>query len=175
MTGKTRICVMDLRGGPAREYEAIPQRMKAMPHHMVVMQHDEDSLTDDAPKTMCIEQANQGSNFLFNTRGRTRDQDSNWETSLSFWANLPGLIQGEEIHLHYESARHSLPDTVCPSSIPTKGIGTTMERNFLHGLANAVERITDEIRPQESRANQSRVTGSVVPDIPIRGSHPLCV
>ena len=83
-------------------------------HHMVVMHHDEDSLNDEAPKTMCIEQANQGSYFLFNTRGRTRDQDSNWETSLSFWANLPRLTQsfaepGEEIHLHCESARHGLP------------------------------------------------------------------
>ena len=62
-------------------------------------------------KTLCTEQANQGSYLLFNTRGRTREQDSNWEISLGFWTNLRGLIQwfaepGEEIHLHYESARH---------------------------------------------------------------------
>ena len=31
MTGKSRICVMDFRDAPAREFEAIRQRMKAMP------------------------------------------------------------------------------------------------------------------------------------------------
>ena len=40
MTGKTRICVVDLRGAPAREFRAIRQRLKAVPRHMVVM-HDE--------------------------------------------------------------------------------------------------------------------------------------
>ena len=74
---------MDLRDAPAREFEAIRQRVKAMPSYMVVMQHDEDSFK----------------------------QDSNWETSLGFWTNLPGLIQsfaepGEEIHVHYKSATH---------------------------------------------------------------------
>ena len=43
MKRETRLCVMDFRGAPARE-EAIRQRMKVMPLHMVVMQHDEDIL-----------------------------------------------------------------------------------------------------------------------------------
>ena len=45
MNGKTRICIMDPRGAPAREFEATRQRMKAMPPYMVA-QHDEDSLND---------------------------------------------------------------------------------------------------------------------------------
>ena len=81
-----------------------------MPSFMVIAQHDDDSLSDEALKTLCNQQANQGGYFWFNTRGRTIEQDSNWETSLGFWTNLLGLIQslaepGEEIHLHCESAR----------------------------------------------------------------------
>ena len=68
---------MDLRDVPAREFEAIRQHMKAMPPHMVVAQHDDDSLSDEALKTLCNQQANQGGYFLCNTRGRTREQDSN--------------------------------------------------------------------------------------------------
>ena len=74
------------------------------------MQHDDDSLSDEALKTLCNEQANQGGYFFFNMCGRPREQGSNWDTSLSFWTNLPGLIQsfaqpGEEIHLYVEFAR----------------------------------------------------------------------
>ena len=86
MTGENRSCVMDLRDAPARE--AIRQRMQAMLPHMVVVQHDVDSLSDEALKTLCNEQANQGGYFLFNTRGRTREQDSHWETSLGFWTKF---------------------------------------------------------------------------------------
>ena len=35
MTWKSRVCIMDLRSAPAREFEAIRQHMKAMPPHMV--------------------------------------------------------------------------------------------------------------------------------------------
>ena len=45
LTGKSWICIMDLLEAPAREFEAIRQRMKAMPPHMVVAQHDGDSLS----------------------------------------------------------------------------------------------------------------------------------
>ena len=154
MTGKTRICGMDLRGGPAREYEAFRQRMKAMPLHMVVMQHDEDSLTDDAPKTVCIEQANQGSNFLFNTRGRTRDQDSNWETSLSSWANLPGLIQsfaepGEEIHLHYETARQ-VAEAAVESALARSGSLAKVNRQ-------RAERINQELQEELCQCSNQKL------------------
>ena len=110
MTTKTQNCVMDLRGAPAREFEACRQRMKAMPPYMLVMQHEEDSLNDEAIIMLCTEQANQGGFFLFNTRGRCREQDSSCVTSLGFWTISLGLIQsfaepGEDVHLHYESAR----------------------------------------------------------------------
>ena len=86
---------------------------------MVVVQHDDDSLCDEALETLCNEQANQGGYFLFNTRGRTREQDSNWETSPGFWSNLPGLIQSfaepqEEIQRHCESARQVAEAAVEP-------------------------------------------------------------
>ena len=96
---------MDLRSALAREFEAIRQHVTAMPSYMVTAQDDDDSLSDEALKTLCKQQPNRGSYFLFNTRGRTREQDSNSETSPGFWTNLLGPIQsfaepGEEIHLH---------------------------------------------------------------------------
>ena len=60
MTGKTRICVMDPRDAPAREFETLRQRLKATPPYVVKMQHDDDSINDEALKTLCTDQANQG-------------------------------------------------------------------------------------------------------------------
>ena len=39
---------MDLSDAPACEFEVIRRRMKATHPHMVVAQHDEDSLSDEA-------------------------------------------------------------------------------------------------------------------------------
>ena len=75
MTGKARIFVMDLRGAPARDFEAIRQSLQATPPKIVMMQHDDDSLNDEALRTLCTDQANQGGYVLFNTRGRCAEQD----------------------------------------------------------------------------------------------------
>ena len=79
MTGKNP----NLCHGPtwctAREFTAFRQSLKAVPLHMVVMQHDEDSLSDDAIKVLCADQANQGGHVLFTTRGRSAGQESSWE------------------------------------------------------------------------------------------------
>ena len=168
MTGKNRICVMDLRSTPAREFEAVRQSLKAMPPHMVVVQHDENNLIDEAIKTLCNHQANQGGYFLFNTRGRTKKQNSNWETILGFWTSSPSLIQsfaepGEEIHFRCESAKH-VAEAAVESAIARferTGSARRWNGNFLHGLANAFDWVTCESRPQESRANQTRVTGKL--------------
>ena len=50
MMRKTRVCGVDPRAAPAREFEVIRQRLKAVPPYMVVMQYDDDSLTDEAIK-----------------------------------------------------------------------------------------------------------------------------
>ena len=98
---------MDLRGAPAQEFEAIRQNLKATPPYMVIMQHDDDSINDEALQLLCTNHANQGGYFLFNTRGRCAEHDLNWASGLGFWTNLLGLVRsfddpGEEIHLHYE-------------------------------------------------------------------------
>ena len=98
---------MDLRGAPARDFEAVRQRLKATPPYKVILQHDDN---DEALKMLCTDQTNHGGDFLFNTRGRCAEHDLSWETSLGFWTKLPGRIlsfaePGEEVHLHYESAR----------------------------------------------------------------------
>ena len=107
---KSRICLMDLRGAPASELDAIRQHVKSVQPYMVVAQHIDDRLSDEALRTLCNQQVNQGGYFLLNTRACPREQDSTWDTSLGFWTNLPGLIRsfaepGEDLHLHYESAR----------------------------------------------------------------------
>ena len=48
---------MDLRGAPARDFEAIRQSLQATPPYMVMMRHDDDSLNDEALKTLCTDQA----------------------------------------------------------------------------------------------------------------------
>ena len=100
-----------LRGSPARGFESIRQRMTATPPYMMIAQHDDDSLSDEASKTLCDLQANQRGYFSCNTRGRTSERDPSWESSLGFWTNLRGLAKsfadpGEEVHLHHETARH---------------------------------------------------------------------
>ena len=107
MTRKIGICVLDLRGAPAREFETVRQRLKPTPPYMVLMQRDDDSLNDEALKVLCTEQEQHGGYFLFNTRGRCAEHDLNWASGLGFWTDLPGLVRsfddpGEEIHLHYE-------------------------------------------------------------------------
>ena len=101
---------MDLRGAPAREFEAIRQRLKTTRSYMVVMQHDDGRLNDEALKALCTDKVNKGGYFLFNTRGRCAEQDPSWERSLGFWTNLPGLTRsfddpGGEVHLHHELAK----------------------------------------------------------------------
>ena len=51
---------MELRGAPARKFEAIRQRLKALPPCVVVMQHDDDGLDDEAKKLLCTQHSNQG-------------------------------------------------------------------------------------------------------------------
>ena len=107
---KNRICLTDLRGAPASELEAIRRHAKSVQPYMVVAQHIDDRLSDEALRTLCNQQVNQGGYFLLNTRGCPREQDSTWDTSLGFWTNLPGLIRsfaepGEDLHLHYKSNR----------------------------------------------------------------------
>ena len=101
---------MDLRGAPASELDAIRRHVKSVQPYMVVAQHIDDRLSDEALRTLCNQQVNQGGYFLLNTRACPREQDSTWDTSLGFWTYLCGLIrsfaeQGEDLHLHYESAR----------------------------------------------------------------------
>ena len=76
--------------------------MTATPPYMMIAQHDDDSLSDEASKTLCDLQANQRGYFSFNTRGRTSERDPSWESSLGFWTNLRGLAKsfadpGEEV------------------------------------------------------------------------------
>ena len=110
MTRENRICVLDIRGAPAREFETIRQRLKSTSPYMVLMQHDDDSLNDEALKTLCTEQENYGGYFLFNTRGRCAEHNLSWESILGFWTNLPKIVRsfddpGAEVHFHYEYAR----------------------------------------------------------------------
>ena len=107
---KAESCLMDLRGAPASELEAIRQHVKSVQPYMVVAQHIDDRLSDEALRTLCNQQVNQGGYLLLNTRACPREQDLTWDTGLGFWTNLPGLIRsfaepGEDLHLHYESAR----------------------------------------------------------------------
>ena len=55
MTGIIRSCVMDLRGAPTRDYEAIRQSLQVTPPFLVMMQHDDDSLNDEALRTLCTD------------------------------------------------------------------------------------------------------------------------
>ena len=146
MTGKSWICVMDLRDAPAREFEAIRQRMKAMPPHMVVVQC---STTRTASvmrqsKHFALSKQTTVVTSLFNTHGRTREQDSNWVTSLGFWTILPCLIQsfaepGDEIHLHHESARQVAEAAVesAIARLQRTGSARRLDGTFFDGLVNA--------------------------------------
>ena len=69
MTRTNRICVLNIRGAPVREFETIRQRLKSTTPYMVLMQHDDDSLKDECP-----------------------EHDLSWESSLGFGTNLPGLV-----------------------------------------------------------------------------------
>ena len=107
---KSKICLLDLRDALARELEAIRQHMKTMQPYMLVAQHNDDSLNDEALRTLCNQQVNQGGSFLLNMRGCPREQDLTSDTSLNFWTNLLDLIQTfaesvEDLQLHFESAR----------------------------------------------------------------------
>ena len=88
MTRKNRICVLNVRGAPAREFEAIRQRLKSTTPYMVLMQHDDDSLNDEALKTLCTDRENHGGYIQFNTRGRRAEHNLSWESSLGFWTNF---------------------------------------------------------------------------------------
>ena len=142
---------------------------------MLIAQHNDDSLNDESLRALCDQQANQGGFFLLNLRSCPKEQDSTWDTSLGFWTNLPGLIRsfaepGEDLHLHFDSARR-VAEAAVESAIArfqANWIGATVGRYFLHRVANAVGWNTGKGGPQESRANQSGVTGEIVPDIPNR-------
>ena len=51
----------------------------------MIVQHDDNSLSDEAIKALRDLQENQGGYFLFNTRGRTSDHNPNWESSRGFF------------------------------------------------------------------------------------------
>ena len=143
---------------------------------MVIMQHDDDSINDEALKMLCTDQANPGGYFLFNTRGHCAKQDLSWETSLGFWTNLLGLIRsfaeaGEEVHLHYESARQ-IAEAVVESALLdfNEQDGHNDRTEVFYGLAESADWITGERQPPESRMNQPRAARKVVSIVPIRNS-----
>ena len=51
---------------------------------MVLMQHDDDTLNDEALKTWCTDQENHSGYFLFNTRGRCAEHNLSWNLALVF-------------------------------------------------------------------------------------------
>ena len=71
---------------------------------MLIAQHNDDSPNDESLRALCEQQANQGGYFLLNLSSCPKEQDSNWDTSVGFGTNLPGLIRsfaetGEDLHL----------------------------------------------------------------------------
>ena len=107
LSDKCRICIWDLRDAPNCEIEAIRQHVRNMKPYMLTAQHIDDSPNDDPFRALCEQQANQGGCFLLNLHNCPKEQDSTWDTSLGFCTNLPGLIRstGEDLHLHFDSAR----------------------------------------------------------------------
>ena len=156
---KSRICLMDLRGAPASELEAIRQHPKSVQPYMVVAQHIDDRLSYEALRTLCNQQVNQGGYILLNTRLSKRTGfDLGYQSRIldqSAWAH-PVVCR---------TRRGSSPSPrvcqtccggcsrICHRSIPTNGIGATMGRDFLDCLANAIDWIICKCSPQESRAN----------------------
>ena len=55
MTEKHEFVSLELRGANAREFEAIRQRLKALPPCVVVMQHVDDGLNDEANNLSCTQ------------------------------------------------------------------------------------------------------------------------
>ena len=77
---------------------------------MLIAQHNDDSPNDESVLALCEQQANQGSYFLLNLRSCPKEQDPTWDTSLGVRTNLLRLIRsfaetGEDLHLHFDSAR----------------------------------------------------------------------
>ena len=143
---KAESAQMDLRGAPGSELDAIRRHVKSVQPYMVVAQHIDDRLSDEALRTLCNQQVNQGGYFLLNTRACPREQDSTWDTSLGFWTNLCGLIlsfaepgEGSSPSLRVCQTCCGGCSRICHRSIPANGIGATMGRDFLHCLANAID------------------------------------
>ena len=158
----TRICLMELRDAPAYEFEPIYQHVKTMQPYMMVAQQNEDSFSDEEIRTLYNQQVNQGGYFLLNMGGCPREQDSNWDTSLGFWTKLPGLIRsfaepGEDLHLHYESARRVAEAAVESDIARFQRTGSARQWNgtFLNAwpthLAGALEKAD---RKKAERINQ---------------------
>ena len=120
LSDKSRICLLDLRDAPNYEFEANRQHVRKMQPDMLIAQHN-DSPNDESLRALCEQQANHGGYFLLNWRSCPKEQDSNWDTSLGFGTNLPGLIRsfaetGEDLHLHFDSARR-VAEAVVESAI----------------------------------------------------------
>ena len=130
---------------------------------MLIAQYNDDSPNDDSLRALCDQQANQGGYFLLNLRSCPKEQDSTWDTSLGFWTHLLGLIRsfaepGEDLHLHFDSARR-VAEAAVESAIASRPTP-------LAGTLAKVDR---------KKANQSGVTGEIVPDIPNRSGDRLCM
>ena len=131
---------------------------------MVVVQHDDDSLSDEAIKTLCDEQANPGGYFLFNT---TDAPESRIRTG------KPVLVSGPI----YLASSHRLSNQEAKLTSTVSLLDRLRKRQWNLPLLdfNEQDGSLAKSRPQESRANQSRVAGNVVPDVPIRSSDRLRV
>ena len=138
LSNNSRVCITDLRGSPARGFEFIRQGMKTTPPYMVIVQHDDDSLSDEAIKALCDLQENQGGYFLFNTRGRTSDHNPNWESSRGFFGDKsPSACQvvcrsrrrGSSSLRNCQTCGRGR-NGICHRSISKDRIGSTMGRKF---------------------------------------------
>ena len=60
LSGKSRICLLDLRDVPNYELEAIREHIRNMKPYMLTGQHNDDSPDDDSLRALCEQQADQG-------------------------------------------------------------------------------------------------------------------
>ena len=73
LSGKSRICLLDVRDAPNCEFDAIRQHVRNMKPCMVTAQYNDDNSNDDSIRALCEQQANQGGYFLLNLRSCSKD------------------------------------------------------------------------------------------------------
>ena len=105
LSDRSRISLLDLRDAPNCQFEAIRQHVGNMKPYMLTVQYSDDNSNDDSIRALSEQQANQGGYFLLNLRSCPKEQDPTWTSIWVFAQIYLDSETGEDLHLHFDSAK----------------------------------------------------------------------